>query len=69
MGEEWTALDDAVEEVRQIRQLWAEFDNDPFKLAEYLRESEKQFGDRVITSPEQPANLRRDPDETGKSKA
>lgn len=37
--DEWTAADDAVEEVREVRrQLWERFDNDPVKYGEYLRE-------------------------------
>jgi hypothetical protein len=37
--EEWTAADDAVEEVREVRrQLWERFDNDPVKYGDYLRE-------------------------------
>lgn len=38
-NEEWTAADDAVEEVREVRrQLWERFDNDPVKYGDYLRE-------------------------------
>jgi hypothetical protein len=37
--EEWTAADDAVEEVREVRRrLWERFDNDPEKYSAYLRE-------------------------------
>jgi hypothetical protein len=37
--EQWTAADDAVEEVREVRrQLWERFDNDPVKYGDYLRE-------------------------------
>jgi hypothetical protein len=35
--EEWTAADDAVEEVREVRrQLWERFDNDPVEYRDYL---------------------------------
>lgn len=37
--EQWTAADDAVEEVREVRrQLWECFDNDPVKYGDFLRE-------------------------------
>ena len=46
--EPWTAADDAVEEVREIRRkLWAQFDNDPVKMIEYLMEQEKQYPERL----------------------
>ena len=39
IDEEWTAADDVVEEVREVRrQLWERFDNDPAKYSAYLRE-------------------------------
>jgi hypothetical protein len=70
MNEEWTALDDAIEEVREgRRQLWAEFDNDPVKFHEHLMEYQKQFGDRLITSPEQLAPPSRKTEDPGKSAA
>jgi len=70
MNEEWTALDDAIEEVREVRrQLWAEFDNDPVKFHEHLMEYQKQFGNRLITSPEQLAQTLRQTEEPGKSAA
>jgi hypothetical protein len=70
MSEEWTALDDAIEEVREVRrQIWAEFDNDPYKYYVYLVEYQKQFGDRLITSPERRAEAPRNPEEPGKSAA
>jgi hypothetical protein len=48
IDEEWTAADDAIEEVREIRrQLWARFDNDPVKLGEYLMELQKQHPERL----------------------
>ena len=50
MNDEWTALDDAIEEVREVRRrLWAEFDNDPVKFHEHLVEYQKQFEDRLVT--------------------
>lgn len=37
--EEWTAADDAVEEVREVRrELWECFDNDPAKYGAFLRD-------------------------------
>jgi hypothetical protein len=49
MSEEWTELDDAVEEVRAVRRrLSARFDDDPAKIAEYYMEYQKQFGDRLL---------------------
>lgn len=42
--EEWTAADDVVEEVRQVRRrLWERFDNDPHKYTAYLRELSAQL--------------------------
>lgn len=70
MSEEWTTLDDAIEEVRAVRrQIWAEFDNDPYKYYEHLLEYQKQFADRLITSPEPLGDAPRDSEETGKSAA
>jgi hypothetical protein len=70
MPDERTEFDDAVEEVRAIRrQLWAEFDNDPVKLGEYLSQYEKQSADRLILTPEQQALAAREAAETGKSAA
>lgn len=52
MSEEWTAADDVVEEVRQIRrEIWAQFDNDPEKLIAYYTELDKQYADRMIDAP------------------
>lgn len=49
MSEEWTELDDAVEEVRAVRRrISARFDDDPAKIAEYYMEYQKQFGDRLL---------------------
>jgi hypothetical protein len=70
MSEQWTELDDAVEEIRAVRrQLWAEFDNDPAKLGKYLSEYEQQFADRLILTPEQQALAARKAGEPGKSAA
>lgn len=42
--EEWTAADDAVEEVREVRRrLWERFDNDPRKYMACLRELREQL--------------------------
>ena len=52
MDEPWTAADDAVEEVREIRRrLSAEFDDDPIKLGEYYMEIQKRHVDRVVYLP------------------
>lgn len=49
MSEEWTELDDAVEEVRAVRRrLSARFGDDPAKIAEYYMEYQEQFGDRLL---------------------
>jgi hypothetical protein len=54
MSDQGMDFDHAIEDVRAARrQLWAEFDNDPVKLGEYLSEYEKQFADRLILTPEQ----------------
>jgi hypothetical protein len=58
--EEWTAADDAIEEVWEIRrQIWARFDNDPEKLMAHYIERDKQ---RVWPRVEAPQ-----PAENGKS--
>jgi hypothetical protein len=45
----WTAVDDAVGEVRAVRRrLSARLANDPAKIAEYYMEYQKQFGDRLL---------------------
>lgn len=42
--EEWTAADEAVEEVREVRRrLWERFDNDPAKYSAYLCELHAQL--------------------------
>lgn len=52
MKESWTAVDDAVEEVREIRrQISARFDDDPTKLIEHYMERQKRHGDRLIDLP------------------
>jgi hypothetical protein len=49
MEEPWTAADDAIEEVREIRRkLWAQFDDDPEKMVAYLMESQKRHGERLV---------------------
>jgi hypothetical protein len=63
MSEEWTAPDDAIEEVREVRrQMWAEFDNDPRKYYEHLLEYQKQFADRLVTGEQLDAMARRTED-------
>lgn len=52
MDEPWTAADDAVEEVREIRrQISARFDDDPAKLAQYYMELQKRHADRLVYPP------------------
>ncbi|HEU4882406.1 MAG TPA: hypothetical protein VFT45_09185 [Longimicrobium sp.] len=52
IDDEWTAVDDAVEEVRKIRkQISARFDHDPVKLVEHYMERQKRYGDRLIDKP------------------
>jgi hypothetical protein len=42
--ENWTAADDVIEEVREVRRrLWERFDNDPEKYIAYLRELSTQL--------------------------
>jgi hypothetical protein len=49
MDEPWTEADDVIEEVREIRrQISARFNDDPVKLGEYLMESQKRHGDRLV---------------------
>lgn len=49
IDEEWTAVDDAIEEVREIRrQISARFDHDPVKLVEHYMELQKRHGDRLV---------------------
>jgi len=52
MKEPRSAVDDAVEEVRQIRrQISARFNHDPVKLAEHYMERQERHGDRLIDKP------------------
>ena len=45
--------EEVIEEVRQIRKRIANlFNNDLQKYGEYLREYQKQFGDRLVLPPE-----------------
>jgi hypothetical protein len=47
--EAWTEADDIIEEVREIRrQISARFDDDPVKLGEFLMESQKRHGERLV---------------------
>jgi hypothetical protein len=54
--EDWTAADDAVEEVREVRrQLWERFDNDPKKYMAYMRELHEQLlRDGWVEAPREP---------------
>lgn len=52
MNEPWTAADDAVEEVREIRRkISARFNHDPVKLVEHYIERQKRHGDRLVDTP------------------
>jgi hypothetical protein len=45
----WTEVDEAIEEVRDIRrQISARFDHDPVKLVEHYIQLQKRHGDRLI---------------------
>jgi hypothetical protein len=47
--ESWTEADDIIEEVPEIRrQISARFDDDPVKLGEFLMESQKRHGERLV---------------------
>jgi hypothetical protein len=49
MDEPWTAADDVIEEVREIRRkISAQFDHDPVKLVEHYMELQKRHADRLI---------------------
>jgi hypothetical protein len=57
MDEPWTAADDAIEEVREIRrQISARFDDDPVKLGAFLMESQKRHGERLVYPGTRPGN-------------
>jgi hypothetical protein len=48
MDEPWTEADDVIEEVREIRRrLFARFDNDPVKFANYLMEMQNRHPERL----------------------
>jgi hypothetical protein len=52
MSKAWTAVDDAVEEVREVRRrISARFDHDPVKLVEHYMERQKRYGDRLVDMP------------------
>lgn len=43
------AYDDGLEWLRELRrQISAEFDHDQKRIGDYLREREKEYGDRVV---------------------
>jgi hypothetical protein len=49
VDEPWTAADDAIEEVREIRRrISARFDHDPVKLGEHYMEFQKRHADRLV---------------------
>lgn len=51
--ERWTAVDDAIEEVREIRrQISARFNDDPAKLAQHYMELQQRHADRLVYPPE-----------------
>jgi hypothetical protein len=48
-NEPWTAVEYAIEEVREVRrQIPARFDHDPVKLGEYYMELQKRHADRLV---------------------
>jgi hypothetical protein len=50
--EPWTAADDAIEEVREIRRrISARFDDDPAKLAQYYMELQTRHAVRLVYPP------------------
>lgn len=52
MDEPWTAADDAIEEIREIRrQISARFDDDPAKFAQHYMELQKRHADRLVYPP------------------
>lgn len=52
IDEPWTAADDVIEEVREIRRrISARFDNDPAKLGEHYMELQKRHADRLVYPP------------------
>lgn len=58
--EEWTAADDAVEEVREVRRrLWERFDHDPVKYGACLRELCEQLARARLIQGAVPARGRR----------
>jgi hypothetical protein len=69
MSEEWTELDEAIEEVRAVRRaISARFDHDPYKYYEYLVEYQKQFAHRFPKWAEQEQQTGQ-ADDSGKSAA
>lgn len=53
MPENWTEADDAMEEVHEIRRrIWAQFDNDPYKVVAYYMELDKQLAHPMARSPQ-----------------
>jgi hypothetical protein len=62
VDDEWTAADDAIEEVREIRmQISARFDHDLDKLAEHYMELQRRHGARLV-DPETLRKRRSAPD-------
>jgi hypothetical protein len=52
VDETWTAADDAIEEVREIRRrISARFDDDPAKPAQHYMELQKRHVDRLVYPP------------------
>lgn len=66
IDEGWTAADDAIEEVREIRrQISARFDDDPVKLGAFLMESQKRHVGRLVypgTRPVSTSTVQEAPD-------
>lgn len=52
MNEPWTAVDDAIEEIRTIRrQISARFNDDPAKLAQHYMQLQRRHADRLVYPP------------------
>lgn len=52
MNKPRTAIDDAIEEVREARRrISARFDHDPVKLVEHYIKRQKRHGDRLVNMP------------------
>lgn len=70
MNDDWTAADDVIEEIREIRrQISAEFGDDVVAFGAYFMEYEKQFADRLVTREQLDARRAAEIEAEGKSAA